>query len=132
MTMEQRTTEMIRQSRLSLREKIKDHEKIRSITSTLYHLYYSSTGNLHVLPDYLIIGAAKSGTSSLYEHLIQHHDIEPAVGKEINFFDMNYNKGANWYRTYFPLSFQKILTKIPIPFTIRQNREISWNRSMKL
>lgn len=111
MTMEQRTTEMIRQSRLGLREKIKDHKKIRSITSTLYHLYYSSIGNLHVLPDYLIIGAAKSGTSSLYEHLIQHHDVEPAVGKEINFFDMNYNKGANWYRTYFPLSFQKILTK---------------------
>ena len=109
--MEQRTTEIVHRIRLGLRSKIRDHKKMQHVASFFYQLYYSSVGNLHVLPDYLIIGAAKCGTSSLYEYLIQDPNIEPAIGKEINFFDMNYKKGIKWYRTYFPFSFQKLIAK---------------------
>lgn len=96
-------------NRLKIRYGIKNHNKLQSLLYSLYKLYYSSTGNLHNLPNYLIIGAAKCGTSSLYEYLTQHPSINPALGKEINFFDMHYSKGINWYRSYFP--FKNFFTK---------------------
>ncbi len=55
------------------------------------------------LPDYLIIGAAKSGTSSLYRTLAQHPNIAPALKKEIYFFChyQNFDRGLNWYKAHF-------------------------------
>ncbi|RTE08149.1 sulfotransferase domain-containing protein [Paenibacillus whitsoniae] len=56
-------------------------------------------------PDFLIIGAQKAGTTSLYHYLVQHPLIDSAVTKEVHFFDVNYDKGVQWYRDQFP-SFQ--------------------------
>ncbi len=58
--------------------------------------------NLTADPDFLIIGAQKSGTTSLYEYLCQHPSILPASKKEIHYFDKNYYKGRLWYRWHFP------------------------------
>jgi hypothetical protein len=41
------------------------------------------TASLRTLPDFLILGAAKAGTSSLYALLGQHPQIAPATHKEI-------------------------------------------------
>ncbi|MFO7956699.1 MAG: hypothetical protein R6X33_06325, partial [Candidatus Brocadiia bacterium] len=49
------------------------------------------------------IGAQKSGTTSLYNYLIQHPYILPAFKKEIHFFDDHFKKGDKWYRSFFPL-----------------------------
>jgi hypothetical protein len=38
------------------------------------------------LPNFLIIGAAKSGTTSLYHYLNDHHDVYMTPKKETNFF----------------------------------------------
>lgn len=67
--------------------------------------YYgiSGLGRGRVLPDYLIIGAAKGGTTTLYAWLGQHPLVEPAVTKQINFFDWNFYLGSAWYRSNFPL-----------------------------
>ncbi|WP_209125685.1 sulfotransferase domain-containing protein [Alkalihalobacillus sp. BA299] len=54
------------------------------------------------MPDFLIIGAQKCGTTSFYNHLIEHPNIEPGKNKEIHFFDNNYNKGLDWYISQFP------------------------------
>ena len=56
------------------------------------------------LPDFLIIGAQKSSTSSLYEHLINHPDIGRAKQKEIHYFDNRHHLGSAWYRSNFPLN----------------------------
>ncbi len=53
------------------------------------------------LPNFIILGAQKAGTSSLYHYLIQHPEISSAVKKEIHFFDFKYNKGLNWYKSNF-------------------------------
>lgn len=53
-------------------------------------------------PSFLIIGAQKCGTTSLYYNLLQHPCISPAGKKEIHFFDENYEKGLDWYRSFFP------------------------------
>jgi len=54
-------------------------------------------------PNFLIIGAQKSGTTSLYEYLKQHPDILMSNKKETEFFayDKFYFKGFNYYETFF-------------------------------
>lgn len=62
------------------------------------------------LPDFIIIGVMKSGTTSLFSYLSEHPELIPAYKKEIDYFDggMNpeidsYEKGEAWYRAHFPL-----------------------------
>jgi hypothetical protein len=62
-------------------------------------------------PNYLIIGAAKSGTSSLYAYLVQHPFIAPALKKEVHFFSVNFTKGINWYQAHFPTIFRRYYVK---------------------
>lgn len=56
------------------------------------------------LPDFLIIGTARSGSTSMFKYLSQHPDINPPLRgkKEIHFFDYNYHRGTDWYRNCFP------------------------------
>ena len=56
------------------------------------------------LPNFMCIGAAKSGTTSLYDILRQHSDIFIPTFKEPHFFDIPsvYDNGIEWYeKTYF-------------------------------
>lgn len=62
------------------------------------------TSPLRMLPDFVIIGAMKCGTTSLYRHLEQHPQIAPARRKEVHYFDWYYGKGEPWYRGQFPLA----------------------------
>lgn len=55
------------------------------------------------LPDFLVIGAQRSGTTSLYDLLCTHPAVAPAVMKEIHYFDAWYDRGPCWYRAHFPL-----------------------------
>ena len=52
-------------------------------------------------PDFLIIGAQRSGSTSLFENLIKHPNVLPSNQKEIHFFDLNYDKGFFWYQSQF-------------------------------
>ncbi|HET7203028.1 MAG TPA: sulfotransferase [Steroidobacteraceae bacterium] len=53
------------------------------------------------LPDAMIIGAMKSGTSSLHNYLTQHPGVIPPLRKEVHYFDVQYGKGERWYRAHF-------------------------------
>ncbi len=70
----------------------------------LAHLTRKATSYKRVLPDFLIIGAAKAGTTSLYNYLLQHPQVAPCFRKEVHYFDRKYNKGLKWYKSHFPLS----------------------------
>ena len=61
-------------------------------------------GGSRVLPDFLIVGAMKSGTTSLFSYLVQHPGIVPPRVKEVHFFDIprNFRRGEAWYRAHFP------------------------------
>ena len=54
------------------------------------------------LPDFVIIGAGKSGTTSLYDLLIRHPCVEGAAMKEVRYFNQHFEKGIQWYRSQFP------------------------------
>jgi hypothetical protein len=64
--------------------------------------YHTATSFMRLLPNFIIIGSARSGTTSLYNYLIKHPAVAPAWQKEIHFFDYNYQKGFSWYRGQFP------------------------------
>ena len=55
------------------------------------------------LPDFLVIGAQKSGTTSFFHYIAQHPKIFDHKAKELHFFDLHYGRGAAWYRSQFPL-----------------------------
>jgi hypothetical protein len=82
------------------------HVLQRTVRSTV-RLYGAKTAAIRPLPDYLIIGAKKGGTSSLTNWLIQHPDnlrmfpsFQPL--KSPHYFDINYGRGDAWYRGHFP------------------------------
>ena len=55
------------------------------------------------LPDFVIIGAQKCGTSSLYSYLTGHPQVVSASKKEVHFFDSPaFRRGEGWYRSNFP------------------------------
>lgn len=56
-----------------------------------------------VLPNLIVIGAAKSGTTSLHRYLDLHPQILMARAKELNFFveTMNWRRGLDWYESQF-------------------------------
>jgi hypothetical protein len=60
------------------------------------------TAPARVLPQFVVIGAQKGGTSSLYNYLTAHPAVVRAATKEIHYFDLNYHLGENWYRGHFP------------------------------
>lgn len=69
-----------------------------------------ATNSLRLLPDFIIIGAQKSGTTSLFHYLAQHPQVKPSFTKEVHFFDGGkkpeidtFAKGTFWYRAHFPL-----------------------------
>ncbi len=66
---------------------------------------------LRVLPDFLIIGAKKCGTTALYSYLAAHPRVAPAYQKEVQFFNSRRWLGMWWYRSFFPTFFEKIYAR---------------------
>jgi len=65
-----------------------------------------------ILPHFIIIGAQRAGTTSLFYYLRIHPDVRRPLSrdgsvfwpKELHFFDEHYERGIDWYRRFFPLS----------------------------
>lgn len=72
------------------------------LQSDAARIYRQLTANSRVMPTFLIIGAAKCGTTSLYNYLLQHPQVLPCFTKEVHYFDYYYHKGEKWYRSHFP------------------------------
>ncbi|MBE9047933.1 tetratricopeptide repeat protein [Pleurocapsales cyanobacterium LEGE 10410] len=53
-------------------------------------------------PDFIIAGASKSGTSSIYYYLSRHPQILLSHKKEIDFYWKNFDRGIDWYLAHFP------------------------------
>ena len=66
------------------------------------------TSWLRVLPDFVIIGAMKAGTTSLYAYLYKHPLVHRARRKEVHYFDNNTARGMRWYRAHFPTRWEML------------------------
>ena len=56
-----------------------------------------------MLPNFLVIGAMKAGTDSVWEYLRAHPQVFMSVPKEIDFFvaELNWARGVPWYESHF-------------------------------
>lgn len=71
------------------------------------HAYGRATWRQRPLPDYLIIGTKRGGSTSMFKYLTKHPNVLPPWPgvenhKKTNFFDQNYDRGEAWYRSHFP------------------------------
>jgi hypothetical protein len=70
------------------------------------------SASLRALPDFLIIGAQRAGTTSLYRYLERHPAVMPAVlNKGVHFFDERFDRGITWYRSNFPAAPSKAIVR---------------------
>jgi hypothetical protein len=58
-----------------------------------------------MLPSFLIVGAERCGTSSMYEVLRWHPAVFSAIlpRKEVHYFDYKHQHPLSWYQCHFPL-----------------------------
>src|SRR5436305_13638316 len=86
--------------------------EMKSVTdasmSGIAKMYRGITNPIRLLPDFVIIGTQRGGTTSLYNYLAGHPWVGTASIKEVHFFDTpHYKQGLAWYRAHFPSSIQK-------------------------
>lgn len=56
----------------------------------------------HLPPRFVIIGTQRGGTTSLYNYLTAHPRVAGTKRREVHFFDLNYQRGFDWYLQQFP------------------------------
>jgi hypothetical protein len=76
-----------------------------------------STSRLRPLPDFLIIGGQRCGTTSLYFYLRAHPEVRSALSKEIQFFSRHWSRGEGWYRAHFPMPAPMVRRRQAAPLT---------------
>jgi hypothetical protein len=75
----------------------------KKVLISLDSRYRVLTSSMRLMPSFIIIGAMKSGTTSLYKYLTEHPRIGHNFTKEVHFFDYGFHNGVDWYKTFFPL-----------------------------
>jgi hypothetical protein len=71
--------------------------------------YGKLTTGLRQGPDFVIIGAKRGGSTSLYNYVLEHPDIVPLFPsrqhiKGAHYYDTRYARGLTWYRSHFPVT----------------------------
>lgn len=74
----------------------------QTVQQHLPHLPEAGKLETNKHPDFLIIGAQKGGTTSLYYYLASHPQVIPAIRKEVDFWSWKYAYGLDWYLAHFP------------------------------
>lgn len=62
------------------------------------------TAHVRLEPSFLVVGAQRCGTTSLFRALAEHPAVvTPLFHKGVHYFDVNHHRGFDWYRGHFPL-----------------------------
>ena len=86
----------------------------RSLAKRGLRAYGTATAPARCRPDFLLIGAKRGGTTSLWRYLAEHPDVlrlfpRPERIKGLYYFDEQYPRGERWYRSHFPTRAQRAL-----------------------
>jgi hypothetical protein len=83
--------------------------QIASVGRTISTPFARVTSPLRMMPNYLIVGAQRAGTTSMYNYLAQHPDVgRVRLGKGVHYFDTNPTASRAWYRSHFPIDPDKV------------------------
>ncbi len=73
---------------------------VRTATTSITRL----TADKRALPDFLIVGAQRAGTTSLFYYLLAHENVfGPIRNKGVHWYDSGFHHPPSWYRSHFPL-----------------------------
>ncbi|GAB3452351.1 hypothetical protein GCM10027570_30500 [Streptomonospora sediminis] len=79
-------------------------EPVKRSARSVHAALGQATRGARVLPTFVVAGAQRCGTTSLFRALVQHPQIAgPPLRKGVHFFDTGYDQGIDWYRGHFPL-----------------------------
>ena len=84
------------------------HTQVSSLNRTVVSMAMSLLKD-DKLPEFVVIGAMKAGTTSLHRYFSMHPEISMPRKKELNFYnvDRNWQKGLDWYLSYYYLDGKK-------------------------
>ncbi|HTW19112.1 MAG TPA: sulfotransferase [Mycobacteriales bacterium] len=79
---------------------------MRTVAKTAFREWGVATASLRQLPDFLIIGTKRGGTTSLWNYLLTHPHILPMFPaaqnlKSPHYFYWHYDRSERWYRSHF-------------------------------
>lgn len=79
---------------------------VKGVAKAWLRGYGMATASHRGLPDFLIIGAKRAGSTSLWNYVVRHPNVLPMFParlriKGTSFFTANFDKGVAWYRSHF-------------------------------
>lgn len=95
--------------------------RLQPMVRSAYKRVGSLTQGLRLLPDVVVIGGQRCGTTSIFKALADHPQVlRPPVEKGVDYFTLHYGNGEGWYRSNFPLAAPARVRKAfrggPVPF----------------
>jgi hypothetical protein len=88
----------------TLKAAVKEQPRLQELVRATARTTGRLTAPARMTPSFLIVGAQRCGTTSMYKTLSQHPMVLPAVlHKGAHYFDTGYAHGPAWYRGHFPL-----------------------------
>jgi len=67
-----------------------------------------ATAPLRPVPEFVIVGAQRAGTTSLHRYLLNHPGVLGAgLMKGVHWFDESFDQPSSWYRAHFPTTFHR-------------------------
>lgn len=80
----------------------------RDAVKQVLRTYGELTASRRAGPSFVVIGAKRGGTTSLYRYLLEHPSIAPLFPgvlhmKRPRYYDLHYSRGLRWYCSHFPL-----------------------------
>lgn len=81
---------------------------VRESAKRILRSYGEMTAGFRRGPDFVIIGAKRGGSTSLYNYMLEHPLILPLFPsrqhiKGAHYYDTRYSRGLGWYRSHFPM-----------------------------
>ena len=76
---------------------------VESSVHALIRAARSPRADRRSLPEFIIIGAQKAGTTSLFHYLTACPDVRGPLKKEVHYYDHSFERGERWYRSNFPV-----------------------------
>lgn len=91
---------------ITARAKDRSPRWVKDVANAATRAYAVRTADRRHLPDFLIIGTKRGGTTSLWNYLIQHPLVMPMFPasrglKSPWYYYVNYARGDRWYRSHF-------------------------------
>ncbi|TDQ54857.1 sulfotransferase family protein [Actinorugispora endophytica] len=80
-----------------------DRPRLRNAIQSVSNAFGQLTRNTRTLPDFLLVGAQRGGTTPLFRALKQHPLVKgPTLRRGVHYFDVHYDRGLDFYRGHFP------------------------------